>query len=410
MPLVTDWVSKLVLVTAPTISVSAQELHDFIEDEMASPLGLVSDGTAPFFGDIIVPEGKIEDPNKPGVFSQIILKVNFDWQIQFWQGSGYTTLDGGKYVGGVNGQVIKATGAAGDITVLESQVDGVITQVGSGLSTEQSTQLEELHGQVDRSVYLDPLVEVSGDGSQNSPYKTPQEAVDYVEQEGVRGVKLFNDLTLSQNMRNVFIEGINLPEFDPAGFDLKGTKLLNVKLAGLPNTSNPFIIQQSIIENDAGLYGYVEKCTFSGNCELVGHTHIVNCFSNKPGAGYVNLDTNGYILQVTNWRRSIGISNMTSGTHTIEIYGGQLHLDAGCTGGIIYLRGNYSLAPDNLGTTTIIDQTESRISNNNHAANYNHRKSIGLVDIIYDDDGITPLAEFDIVKDGNGEVIEIVPR
>ena len=129
MPLQTDWYNKLVLVTFPTTQVTAQELHDFIEDEMAAPVGLLSDGTAPFHGDIIVPEGKVVDENNPGVYSQIILKLNLEWQIQFWQGSGYTRIYGGKIVGGVNGQPLKATGAAGDISVLESPVDGVTTVV-----------------------------------------------------------------------------------------------------------------------------------------------------------------------------------------------------------------------------------------------------------------------------------------
>ncbi len=118
MPLQIDWVGQVVEITSPTTEVDAQTLHDFIEDEMATPVGVQS-------GDIIAPEGKIEDPTNPGIYSQIIMFFNSPWQVQFWGGSGYTRIYGGKVIGGLNDEVIKATGTAGDVTVLESPVDGV---------------------------------------------------------------------------------------------------------------------------------------------------------------------------------------------------------------------------------------------------------------------------------------------
>lgn len=120
-----DHNAHLIRIESPVTEVSAQDLHDFIEDYMAHPGGIVDD-------DILSPEGKIEDPNQPGVYSQIIIVLNALWQIQFWPGSGYTRIYGGKIVGGLNDQPMKATGAAGDITVLESPVDGVTVAVDSG--------------------------------------------------------------------------------------------------------------------------------------------------------------------------------------------------------------------------------------------------------------------------------------
>lgn len=150
MALQLDYFNKLIKITEPTIEVDAQSLHDFIEDEMASPTGMVSDGdNSSFLGDILKPEGKIEDDNNPGVFSQIILIINPEWQAQFWIGSGYSRIYGGKIVGGLNGQVMKATGGAGDITVLESQVDGVVVSSGSGLDTGQDDKLTEIFNSVE---------------------------------------------------------------------------------------------------------------------------------------------------------------------------------------------------------------------------------------------------------------------
>lgn len=147
MPLSIDAFNKLILVTSPTTEVDLQTLHDFVEDYMASPVGMANDGqwpgNVPFRGDILKPEGKIEDPSNPGVFSQIILILHAQWQVQFWPGSGYTRLFGGKLVGGVSDQPIKATGTAGDITVLESPVDGVTVAVGSGVTQQDKDDIED---------------------------------------------------------------------------------------------------------------------------------------------------------------------------------------------------------------------------------------------------------------------------
>ncbi len=140
-----DWFNKLVLVTSPTTDADSQVMHDFIEDQMAAPIGMISDGANPsFFGDILKPEGKIEDPTNPGVFSQIILILNSEWQIQFYAGSGYTRIFGAKIVGGVGDEPFKATGTAGDITVLESPVDGLVVATGSGLSGGQAAELTRI--------------------------------------------------------------------------------------------------------------------------------------------------------------------------------------------------------------------------------------------------------------------------
>ncbi len=134
MPIVIDPGNQIVQITSPTTSVDAQVLHDAIEDWMATPEGMLYDA-------IIQPEGKIEDPVNPGIFSQIIIILNSPWQIQFWGGSGYTRIYGGKLVGGLSDQPIKATGTAGDITVLESPVDGLTVVSGSGITEQDKNEI-----------------------------------------------------------------------------------------------------------------------------------------------------------------------------------------------------------------------------------------------------------------------------
>jgi len=139
MGLQIDWYNQIVEVTSPTVTMDAQVLHDFIEDQMVTPRGMAE-------SDIILPEGKIEDPGNPGVFSQIIMQFNSPWQVQFWGGSGYTRIYGGKLVGGLGNEPMKATGTAGDITVLESPVDGLVVSTGTtGLTSTESDQLDFIY-------------------------------------------------------------------------------------------------------------------------------------------------------------------------------------------------------------------------------------------------------------------------
>lgn len=132
MPIVLDYVNELILITSPDKKIDGQTLHDFVQDEGITPVGslhpYINQADPNADTEILYPDGKIEDEGNPGVFSQIILRLNARWQIQFWIGSGYTLIDGAKFVGGLNGEVMKATGGAGDITVLQSPVDG--TTVG----------------------------------------------------------------------------------------------------------------------------------------------------------------------------------------------------------------------------------------------------------------------------------------
>lgn len=133
MPQSIDYFNSIINIESPTTSIDAQVLHDFIEDEMATPVGMQHPA-------IIQPEGKIEDPSQPGVFSQIIIILNSPWQFQFWGGSGYTRIFGGKLVGGLADEPIKATGTAGDITVLESPVDGLV--VAGALRESEAADLQ----------------------------------------------------------------------------------------------------------------------------------------------------------------------------------------------------------------------------------------------------------------------------
>lgn len=236
-------------------------------------------------------------------------------------------------------------------------------EVGSGLSTEQALQLEQIHGQVRREIWLDeslvsPLI---ANGYQKTPYNIINNAIDDLEANGIQCLNSKSDMELARDLKNITLTGVGVPspKLNAKGFSLKGMKLWNMQLEGL--STDPFIVQQSYILQGAGLQGTSELCVFKGDAILTGNLEIINGVSGKEGAGFIWLNTNGFILQVTNWTRSLGVQSMTAGIHTIHMDGGQFHLDAECSGGVIYLRGTYSLPPDDQSTGTIvIDQTDTK--------------------------------------------------
>lgn len=247
-----------------------------------------------------------------------------------------------------------------------AQVSAIVNTVNlpadSVLTAEQSLQLEQIHGQVERTLWYGSDAVINGNGYQQTPFNIVNDLIDEVEALGINKIKTFTDILLSRSLRNVRLEGAGIgSKFEtdnPQNF--RNTKIVNMQYKAESDGTDRFILEKCELLSGAGVHGYTDQCSLSGDITLTGSTHFWKCGSNAPGAGYFSIDTNGFTMQTTDWRRSLGIMNMVSGTHTIEIYGGQLHVPASNIGGLIYLRGNYSKPPniDPASGTVVIDQTE----------------------------------------------------
>jgi len=268
MGLQIDYFNHIVEITSPTTDEDMQTVADFIEDQMATPRGLTED-------DIIKPEGKIEDPSNPGIFSQIIVLLNSPWQLQFWQGSGYTRLYGGKLVGGLNDQPIKATGAAGDITVLESPVDGVTVASGSGLSAEQDEVLNKLR-YMKQYVFIDEEAGPGGDGSAGDPFNVTADGVDFAEANDIFDIMALSDITLERTLKNFTISSIGLKTIDFDGQNCDKSHFNNVKLTGL-QVGKVTCKNVTFLDGLSGLNGDYDNVKMGGDVALLaeGTVNIV---------------------------------------------------------------------------------------------------------------------------------------
>ena len=104
--------------------------------------------------------------------------------------------------------------------------------------------------------------------------------------------------------------------------------------------------------------GDIFQCNLDSTMGITGTTQIDQCFSSVAGVGYpsiTNIGTNELIVR--DMRGSLGVAGMTGGSHSIGIYGGRLIVEASCTGGTLYARGDPYEITDNSAGTTVVDQT-----------------------------------------------------
>lgn len=238
-------------------------------------------------------------------------------------------------------------------------------------------------------------------GTRKAPSSNMTDALFIALREGLNRFNIASNITISATLD--FSAGYQFVGDRPqliltllAAPNMSDCAITNLTLTGDVDGVNT--IRDSSIGLITDISGFIEKVAFYDDIVMAGDLNIYESYSQKAGAGYVVIDTGGNILQVSDWHRSIGITNMTgANNHTIEMYGGQLHLDATCTGGTIYLRGDYSSPPDDQSNGTIlIDETNSKelLLARKLLSNRAVIKSDDTETNIYDDDGLTVLHTF----------------
>lgn len=266
---------------------------------------------------------------------------------------GRLVLDTSTCTGGaifVRGKPFDIVGAIGAGTAVVEQFD-------RGLSTEQATQLSQIHGQVSREIYLDTSLITTGNGYQQSPYNDWSTAIDDAETNGITSLVLMADALVDRNIKNFLITGVGLPTIDSAGYNLKGCKFRQCKLEG--SFLDSIIAQKCILLNNAWLNGWYETCALS-DISYAGEAVLVTCVSNMPGTLYPTIiGSSGNTLQVRGYVGSLEIEGIVDSEHSIGGKEGRCIIGAGCTGGIIHIRGSWYDIIDNSGIgCTVLDERE----------------------------------------------------
>lgn len=250
-------------------------------------------------------------------------------------------------------------------------------------------------------------------GTREYPSNNFEDVHTIAEQRGLKDIFIMESLGVSNTdismhtHRFVGDSPHHILTIDPTA-NVTGSAIFNIQVQGELDGLNT--VERASLLNVTNLSGYCEKTAFKGDVTLNGNVLIVECYSQVAGSGYPSITTGAHEVQIRDWHGSVGIVGMTAGVHTIEMYGGQIHIDATSSGGTIYLRGDYSLPPDidPASGTTIIDQTRSIKSDEIHEAHYNRRvhNSNANTITIYESDKVTPKKVFDT----NQDLSDITPQ
>jgi hypothetical protein len=234
----------------------------------------------------------------------------------------------------------------------------LVVATGSGLSAGQSTQLEEAHGQIERSIYIDTSALTNGNGYQQTPYDNFTDAVDDAEANGIRSLVILADATVDRQLKNFVFRGIGNPTLDGNGQDLDKSEFHDLKLTG---TIDPASVLHchfvELLTGLTGLQGSFYNCGLAGTVTLAtGSTSLfIDCHSLVPGTSRPTINVNGGVSMVSirGYKGGLIVGGSTNASNeiTVSMSTGRLQLAASNTAGTISCRGVCDFDDQSAGAT-----------------------------------------------------------
>jgi hypothetical protein len=232
-----------------------------------------------------------------------------------------------------------------------------VQPVSQSIPTELGPQIERMHGQLQREVWLDPTLGTDGNGYQQSPFNSLTSAIDYAEANGITGLVLLGDITLNRNLKNFQVRGVGRPTIDFAGFDLSGGTFRNVQLEG--NYTSDILATECNLKTNARLNGEFRDCSLGGDLFCVAGATILlkNCSSSVAGLGRPTITmSNGGARVLLSVRSNNGGLTIKGSTHvddevTVEVNRGSLTFDSSNTAGSMVARTSGKFVDQTAGAT-----------------------------------------------------------
>lgn len=155
--------------------------------------------------------------------------------------------------------------------------------------------------------------------------------------------------------------------------------------------------------------GLIKRCGLEGTITLGGSQPavLINCYDALAGFGTPTIDMggSGQDLIVRNYNGGLVISNKTGSDEvSVDVDSGRVVLDSTVTAGSIIVRGVGTLTDNSGGTASVTDDvvkaSDVRLIKQMMAGNASISGSNPSVVTIFDEDGTTVLATFDVSADG----------
>ena len=190
---------------------------------------------------------------------------------------------------------------------------------------------------------IDPAIE---DGSQHYPYSNETISIDYAEAHGVLNLRLISDIKFTRQIRNFYIDSVNVSKIDANGQNLNGSRFQSVELSG--SYLGAITAQDCSLSGTTTLNGYFDNCALGSSFTIpdLGQAFISQTKALVPDlvapsvsvggiAGTAMLNMMGYVGGVT-----VKHCNQPTDIVKIVLNGGSVTIDSSCTDGKIRLFGH----------------------------------------------------------------------
>lgn len=300
----------------------------------------------------------------------------------------------------------------GSATLINNATNAIVED--NMVSSADISEILHNTSHMDQQIYIDTELATNGDGSLRYPFNTVQDAVDHAEEYNIRMLVTYTDLTVPQNLKNFTVRGLGTPTIDTNGQNIDGCEFYHCKLRG--DYTGSIIAHKCNLAFSFTLNGGFNDCrlgsTFTipdGGTATIKDSSSFSSTGSPPtfdigGVGTASLDIVGH-------NGGINILNCNQTTDVVKVIltVGKIIVDVSCNNGTA----NFGGIAEVINNGSIINYVDNTVKPSDikdiHLAETGRRKSVGLVDTIYEEDLTTPRKSFDIIKNGSGEVIEITP-
>jgi hypothetical protein len=286
------------------------------------------------------------------------LRNDLGWRIRttdedqdvFWSGNGIPTDLTLPIVTGRAGRTIAHFG-------LQPLVTGI-----SGLTPTIGVEVADIHGQVQRAVFINTEALVNGNGYQQTPYNNFTDAADYAEANGLQILRLQADADLDRNLANFELLGIDLPTFDLQGFSASSLIVRECTVTGVQGGPQfPLLCLVCNIRDLIDFNGSMLTVTVETRIRIAdGAFCLINEVIPAIGGSPWELDMGAggaaSTVQLQNISGGLNVTNMDNASDGLHMAfkAGAVTIDATCTAGSIVISGAVKVT-DNSGPGCTVD-------------------------------------------------------
>ncbi len=236
------------------------------------------------------------------------------------------------------------------------------------------TRVDETHGQIIRSVFLDGTAASNGNGYQQAPFDNWADAIVAVDDRGLSNIVLKGAVTMDRDISDLTIKGLNLPFVTLTGFKIDRCNFEECVIIGAQGTAtNPADIQffeTCGILNVTNFNGSANGCALAGT---IGIADSANCIMNdatelNPALGPIIIDFQaggaaGSQVALENAAGEYLVRNMDHPDDRLiaNFTAGEITIESSCTAGTVSLHGigDWENGATYTGTTAVTDHLVS---------------------------------------------------